>query len=882
MSKINFAEIDRENIIEAFNKYDELKLNNEVNHNRKAKEYILFWNSKEYPHKYIVGIAYGIKNNQAPLDNTLYNSTGNHKGSAEWCLKQNGFVLYADKRYREYLQNKYDNQTTINTYYSDLKKAIKIFQNIDKLKDKNLNEIFEIMRNGNVSFEEYDKSQKELGFNDKQLFSTLKTKAKTYLEAVNGDNMNTIKIKVGEFLQEHAQNIINMCSTNLKELSNLQDIEYTKSTFGLRSNYPLFNNLINISNSGHNNRYYKKNYMIDDDTYRLCSQFGGSQIIESESASEYHGKKIYNYLNTHGLLLDKFKDKEIIFIVGSDTTVTTEEAETTPVIENIKQPLNHILYGPPGTSKTYSTINKALEIIFEKEDKEDIVYYDFDFEFEQKEISYNDALKIEDGSIKRKVLKNIFEHYVKARQIEFVTFHQSYGYEEFIEGIKAIPVGEEGNETGKEMIYKVVNGVFKSLVKECTSKDEIQENNLTNYDSATIWKMSLGDSQNGEDKEYFEEAVNTDTIIMGYGGDIDYSNCHDKKSIEQLNKKDTSASMIHRFKNELKNDDILIISDGNRKFKAIVQVVEDYFYDENSDFKHKRKIKWLKKFTTSRNYSEISDRYFTQVTLNRPQGVNKEALLDYLSETTTIDNSNKNYILIIDEINRGNISKIFGELITLIEDSKRAGSNEAIEIILPYSGEPFTVPKNLYILGTMNTADRSIALMDTALRRRFEFTEMMPNLKVLKQIDDFKNINIKSLLKTINKRIEYLYDRDHTIGHAYFMSLNDQIKDENDLLRDKTDEEKLIELKGIFQNKIIPLLQEYFYDDWEKIRLVLGDNQKDDKSIQFINIKQGYDVKNLFGDKGLDSLDIDDESNVYEINKKAFNNPKSYIKVYEK
>jgi 5-methylcytosine-specific restriction protein B len=394
--------------------------------------------------------------------------------------------------------------------------------------------------------------------------------------------------------------------------------------------------------------------------------------------------------------------------------------------------------------------------------------------------------------------------------------------------------------------------------------------------------MSLGDSQNGEDKEYFEEAVNTDTIIMGYGGDIDYSNCHDKKSIEQLNKKDTSASMIHRFKNELKNDDILIISDGNRKFKAIVQVVEDYFYDENSDFKHKRKIKWLKKFTTSRNYSEISDRYFTQVTLNRPQGVNKEALLDYLSETTTIDNSNKNYILIIDEINRGNISKIFGELITLIEDSKRAGSNEAIEIILPYSGEPFTVPKNLYILGTMNTADRSIALMDTALRRRFEFTEMMPNLKVLKQIDDFKNINIKSLLKTINKRIEYLYDRDHTIGHAYFMSLNDQIKDENDLLRDKTDEEKLIELKGIFQNKIIPLLQEYFYDDWEKIRLVLGDNQKDDKSIQFINIKQGYDVKNLFGDKGLDSLDIDDESNVYEINKKAFNNPKSYIKVYEK
>ena len=213
------------------------------------------------------------------------------------------------------------------------------------------------------------------------------------------------------------------------------------------------------------------------------------------------------------------------------------------------------------------------------------------------------------------------------------------------------------------------------------------------------------------------------------------------------------------------------------------------------------------------------------------------------------NDSTPKYAIFIDEINRGNISKIFGELITLIEPSKRLGADDEIMVELPYSKEKFGVPSNLYIIGTMNTADRSIALMDTALRRRFEFVEMMPEYDNLNKIN-IEGINIGEMLKTINERIEYLYDRDHTIGHAYFINVAD-----------------METLANVFKNRILPLLQEYFYDDCEKIRLVLGDSQF---------IKEKKPAKVLFKS----DTDYINDKILYEIDKEAFYDEQNYLKIY--
>lgn len=246
------------------------------------------------------------------------------------------------------------------------------------------------------------------------------------------------------------------------------------------------------------------------------------------------------------------------------------------------------------------------------------------------------------------------------------------------------------------------------------------------------------------------------------------------------------------------------------------------------------------------------------------------------------------FAMVVDEINRGNISKIFGELITLIEGDKRDpldGSPPPAEVVLAYSGEKFSVPANVDVIGTMNTADRSLTLLDTALRRRFEFVPLMPDTRGERVPDDPNSapladlivstdgglIDVRQLLQRINERIEALYDRDHCIGHAYFTPLTD--------VEDGPGRFGL--LATIFRNRIVPLLEEYFFEDWRKIRLVLGDNQKQDLAAQFIIETDAHeqDLTTLFGnDHGLDSYTT---KRRYSLQESAFEVPAAYIGIYQ-
>ncbi|WP_422171409.1 DUF4357 domain-containing protein [Aliarcobacter cryaerophilus] len=439
-----------------------------------------------------------------------------------------------------------------------------------------------------------------------------------------------------------------------------------------------------------------------------------------------------------------------------------------------KQALNQILYGSPGTGKTYNTINRAIEII------------DSDFYQQHKD--------------NREALKERFEEYKKSGQIEFITFHQSFSYEEFVEGIKAIPAGKDGNENGEDMIYDVVDGIFKKLSNK--AKIDFFENNSIKK-NITKRKFILNAKALNIQAEMIEDDENNFRVLKG----------------SKVRKGEAESFKNYNY-SSLKN----------KVLETAKYIEQDEFYILEEDF-------------TFQSMSAASS-----VILGRQSnGYNdwKEVLDDNLSKK---DNKNiKNYILIIDEINRGNISKIFGELITLIEPSKRIGADEEIRLKLPYSQELFGVPSNLYIIGTMNTADRSIALMDTALRRRFHFEDMMPNASLLENLV-VDGIKIDNLLETINKRVEYLYDRDHTIGHAYFMSLENL----------ETKEDKKAELENIFRNKIIPLLQEYFYDDWEKVRLVLGDG-----FVEKIEVKSDIFDEELIKD----SEYLEEEKFIYNIKK---------------
>lgn len=441
-----------------------------------------------------------------------------------------------------------------------------------------------------------------------------------------------------------------------------------------------------------------------------------------------------------------------------DDFIDPDKAVINIVSEN-KYPLNQILYGPPGTGKTHNAINHAIAII---------KGYDLD----------QLIVEQENNETARSKHKKEFDELVKQGRVQLVTFHQSYSYEEFVEGIKMKL--DENNEVS----YGIEPGVFKKL---CTTAGA--NSTSDNFD------------------EIYDQFIN-DLATLG-------------KELELKTLKESSPFSVSSNTN-----------------KSCV----------------------VKPKTTAATPMTITKAKMREYVINGKvvdwpsyiPSIGEYIKTNYKIITGKINNTHQNYVLIIDEINRGNISKIFGELITLIEDSKRLGKPEELQVKLPYSGttesgELFGVPDNVYIIGTMNTADKSIALVDLALRRRFTFIEYAPKPSILKATED--GIDLNKLLETLNQRIEFLLDKDHLLGHAYFIGVKN-----------------CKELLGVFKSKIVPLLLEYFYNDLKKVGWVLGydDSLKIEDDIRLIR-KKKLKAEKVFGFKMEDELDGKEDS-LYELN----------------
>lgn len=514
--------------------------------------------------------------------------------------------------------------------------------------------------------------------------------------------------------------------------------------------------------------------------------------------------------------------------------------KTTQEVKMIRSPLNQILFGPPGTGKTFNTINKALEIL--------------DPEFLN--------LNADDSYESRLALKSRFDALVKEKRIDFVTFHQSFSYEDFVEGIRAI-----SNEES-QLEYRIEPGIFKRISDEARASVSSSSSGIRS--KPRIWKISINGTADSPTRRY---CLENGEIRIGWGhiGDLRLS-LDNNESYQKIGSNDRST--LNCFANEIAIGDIVICIRSIEQIEAVGVVNGDYRYEQDvpdslrDDYQHVRPVNWLYRDVGLSILPLNDDTQFTLKTVYAMDRFSWADLLAYLQQHGKVTNeiivpqlSKRPYVLVIDEINRGNISRIFGELITLIEPSKRYGADEALSTILPYSKKPFSVPDNLYLIGTMNTADRSLAGLDIALRRRFTFIEMQPKPELLDDVY-VEDINIGALLRVMNQRIEVLLDRDHCLGHAYFLPLKEKPT------RDQ--------LASIFRNQILPLLQEYFFEDWQRINWVLNGHQGNTTTPRFIHQPESNtELARLFGDELSGQL----QDRRWHLEETAFDNIESYRQI---
>jgi 5-methylcytosine-specific restriction protein B len=513
---------------------------------------------------------------------------------------------------------------------------------------------------------------------------------------------------------------------------------------------------------------------------------------------------------------------------------STRSQMSPPSMKPARPPLNQILLGPPGTGKTFHCVTEALRII--------------------------DPAWLEEHQRDRARLKARFDELVRDGRIRLVTFHQSFSYEDFVEGIRA----KTDEKNSSVVTYSTERGVFTKLCDDARLSASVRERTGVNQ-NAKVWKLSIGRRQDTAIREACFKRGEA-RIGWGYVGDLSDPGRGEQQIRAFEREGDTNQHSLMTFYEGMSKGDVVLCLRSQSSIEAVGVVQSDYAFDPSNpelwtDYFHVRKVNWLATGLDVDIVKLNGGVNLTQKTIYELPRIAAADALALVPDRVASGQEMLPYVLIIDEINRGNIAKIFGELITLLEPSKRAGAPEALEVELPYSKTPFSVPSNVYVIGTMNTADRSLATLDIALRRRFTFVEMPPRPEELAEVS-VHGVNIGEMLKVMNQRIEVLLDRDHALGHAYFLPLKN--------------EPTLEHLATIFRNQILPLLQEYFFEDWQRIGWVLNDHRKQSESHRFL-LRPDYDVKQLLGQES----GMPGESRHWRINESAFAAVESFSGIIE-